>query len=153
MIIDVTPIFAAYFARNRGPVLGNPELRQAPNYGIDASWDGEMVNLALTFRSGSPYCCYQYGCHLNLTEGRRWDWLRRELSARSMDPPSRLRLRVTVTVEEGALFFDWSRPDSSRRGWYAFAQEIAYQYQVVVTERESGETGVAGPSKDVGLTG
>src|SRR5437879_3212853 len=34
--VDVTPVFAAYFARNRGPVPGDPDVRQPPDYAVSA---------------------------------------------------------------------------------------------------------------------
>src|SRR5262245_15441450 len=82
--VDVTPVFASYFARNRGPVPGDPEARQPPDYGVLASLDGDRIDLALTFRAGSAYCCYEAGCHLDLLTGKRWEWLRRELSVRGL---------------------------------------------------------------------
>jgi hypothetical protein len=57
MAIDVTPVFAAYFARNRGPDPINPDQRQTPNYGVVASLEGGVVSLEMTFRRGSAYCC------------------------------------------------------------------------------------------------
>jgi hypothetical protein len=131
---DVTPVFAAYFARNRGPVPGDPDARRPPDYGVSAHLDGAVVELALTFRAGSAYCCDQWGCHLNLHEGKRWEWLRRDLSARGVEVPPRLELQLAVVVEAGALFFDYRRPDRSRRGWYEFAPAAAQRYQVVVAE-------------------
>ena len=147
MGVDVTPVFAAYFARNRGPVPGDPEARQPPVYGVSASLDGGVIELSLTFRAGSAYCCCQWGCHLALYEGKRWDWLRRELATRGVPAPDRLELHLAVVVEAGALFFDWSRPEPSRRGrgWYAFAPHAAHRYQVVVSEGNSpdAESGTA----------
>lgn len=132
--VDVTPVFAAYFSRNRGPVPGAPDARQAPNYGVTASLDGSSIALTLTFRAGSAYCCTEWGCHLNLPPGKRWEGLRRELSARGLVPGERLELHLTVIIEPGALLFDWSRPDPTRRGWYAFAPGDAHQYHRVVAE-------------------
>jgi len=144
--VDVTPVFAAYFARNRGPVPGDPEARQPPDYFVSASLDGAVVDLALTFRAGSAYCCYEWGCHLSLYEGKRWDWLRRELATREVPIPARLELRLAVVVESGSLFFDWSRPEPSRRGrgWYAFAPVEGQRYQVVVAEGCSPDAGGEG---------
>jgi hypothetical protein len=135
--VDVTPVFAAYFARNRGPVPNTPDARQPPDYGVSASLDGGVIELALTFRAGSAYCCYEWGCHLNLYEDKRWEWLRRELSARGVEAPPRLELRLTVLVEAGALFFEFSRPDRSHRGWYDFAPAEERRYQHVVAERNN----------------
>jgi hypothetical protein len=132
----VTSVFAAYFARNRGPVPGEPEAKEPPDYGMSATLDGGTIDLSLTFRAGSAYCCYEWGCHLNLYEGKRWGWLRRELTARKVPFPDRLELRLTVIVETGALFFDWARPEPSLRGhgWYVFAPVGAHQYTVIVAE-------------------
>jgi hypothetical protein len=134
--VNVTPVFAAYFARNRGPVPGEPDAWQRPDYGVSASLDGRVIDLTLTFCTGSAYCCYEWSCHLSLYEGKRWDWLRRELAAHGVPVPARLELRLAVVVETEALFFDWSRPEPSRRhrGWYAFAPAEAHRYQVVVAE-------------------
>jgi hypothetical protein len=132
--VDVTPVFAAYFARNRGPVPGDPDTRQPPDYGVSATLDGGVLELALTFRAGSAYCCDQWGCHLNLSEDKWWEWLRRELSARGVEAPPRLELRLTVVVEAGALFFEFRRPDRSRRGWYDFAPAEEGRYQHTVAE-------------------
>ena len=125
----MTPVFAAYFARNRGPVLGDPNTRQPPDYGVSASLDGGMVELTLTFRAGSAYCCCEWGCHLNLYEDKWWEWLRRELSARGVEAPPRLELRLTVVVEAGALFFEFRRPDRcARLVRLRTAQESRYQH-------------------------
>jgi hypothetical protein len=132
--VDIAPVFAVYLARNRGPVPANPDVRQPPDYGVSARLHGAVVELALTFRAGSAYCCDQWGCHLDLYEGKRWERLRRELSARGIEVPSRLELRLTVVVEAGALFFDFGRPDPSRRGWYEFAAAVECRYQHMVAE-------------------
>lgn len=136
MAVDVTPVFAAYLARNRGLVPGDPDARRLADYGSSATLDGGVIDLTLTFRAGSAYCCYEWGCHLALHDGKRWDGLRRELAARGVRAPDRLQLRLTVVVEAGALFFDFWRPEPSARGrgWYAFAPEEGRRYQVVATE-------------------
>ena len=120
MAVDITPAFAAYFARNRGPVPGDPEARQLPDYGVSASLDGGVIDLTLTFRAGAAYCCYEWGCHLALSEGKRWGWLRRELGTCGVPVPDRLELRLSCVIEEGAVFFNLFRPDPARRNWYAF---------------------------------
>jgi hypothetical protein len=139
MAVDVTALFADRLARNRGPVPGDPEARQPPDYGVSATLDGGLINLDLTFRAGSAYCCREWGCHLTLYHGKRWDWLRRELAARGVSVPDRLELRLAVVVEAGALFFDFSRPEPSPRGrgWYAFTPADAFRYQMVVAEGSS----------------
>jgi hypothetical protein len=132
--IDVSPVFAAYFARNRGPVPGDPDSRQAPDYGVIANLNASSVTLTLTFRTGSAYCCCEWGCHLDLRAGQRWEWLRRELSANGLVPAERLQLHLALIVEPGTLLFDWSRPDPTQRGWYAFARADAQRYEVVIEE-------------------
>jgi len=92
------------------------------------------VALTLTFRAGLAYCCCEWSCHLNLRDGNPWEWLRQELSVCGLVPEERLGLRLAVVVEAGAQFFDWSRPDPTRRGWYAFAPAEAQRYEVVVAE-------------------
>lgn len=133
---DVTPVLTAYLARNRGPVLGNPDARQPPDYGVSASLEGSAVELTLTFRAGSAYCCCQRGCHLDLAEGTRWGRLRRGLSKRGLGAPPRLELRLAVVIEAGALFFDLSRPDPAHHGWYAFAAAESRRYEVVANEAD-----------------
>jgi hypothetical protein len=134
--VDVTPVLTAYLACNRGPVPGDPEARQSPNFGVSACLDGAVIDMTLTFRSGSAYCCCEHGCHLDLYDGKRWERLRRALSAHGLVPAPRLELRLAVVVEAGALFFDFSRPQPSRRGrgWYAFAPEDALRYETVIAE-------------------
>jgi hypothetical protein len=132
--VDVSPVLAALLARNRGPVPGDPDSRRAPDYGVTASLDGQSLALTLTFRAGSAYCCCEWGCHLDLHAGRRWERLRQELSAGGLVPAERLKLRLAVEVEAGALFFDWSRPDPARRGWYAFAPAGAQRNDYVLEE-------------------
>jgi hypothetical protein len=51
--VDIAPVFAAYLARNRGPVSGNPDVRHPPDYGVSARLHGAVVKVALTFRAGS----------------------------------------------------------------------------------------------------
>lgn len=134
MAVDLTPVFSDYLARNRGPVPGDPDARQPPDYGVSASLDGGFIELALTFRAGAAYCCSEWGCHLSASDNELWEWLRRELSARGAVAPPRLELHLTVVVETGALFFDFGRPDRSRRGWYDFAPAEERRYQLVVSE-------------------
>ncbi len=134
MAVDVTPVFVADLARNRGPVPGDPDSQQTPDYGVSAGLDGGVVELALTFRTGSAYCCSEWGCHLGCSDDTWWGWLRRELSARGVEAPPHLELHLTVVVEAGALFFDFRRPDRSRRGWYDFSPAQGHRYHHVITE-------------------
>jgi hypothetical protein len=134
MTVDVTSVFATYLAQNRGPDPKDPTGTRPSEYGVSAEWEDGVVRLVLTFLAGCVYCCMESGCHLSLFSTKRWEWLRRELSARGIQLPSRLTLMVEVVVEEGAIFFDYSRPDPKRRGRYAFAPVASQRYHYVVEE-------------------
>lgn len=134
MAIDISAVITALLAKNRGPDPYNPDVRQPPDYGIAATFDDGSIDLTFTFRSGSAYCCQEWGCHLGFTLGERWVKLREALSSRSIPVPDRLTLRLRCIVEDGALFFDFSRPDPGRRGWYAFAAVPPTHYEVSVVE-------------------
>jgi hypothetical protein len=143
MAIDLTAVFATHLARNRSPNPNNPEQHRPPDYGVVANLEGSTLDLELTFRRGSAHCCREHGCHVDLFEGRRWDWLRRELAERKVAVPARLELQLVVTIEEGAVFFDLSRPDPTRPGWYAFAPVKAHCYRVSISEAPiRGKSGV-----------
>ena len=131
---DVTPAIAACLARNTGPTVDNPAARQPPEYAVSAQLDGSVINLALGFRSGAAYCCYEWGCHLALHDGRRWEILRRELAACDVAVPEQMELRLAVTVEAGALFFDFARPLENRRGVYRLSPSDTVQYRCVAAE-------------------
>src|SRR5262245_26903435 len=96
-------------ARNRGPDPLNPDRRRAPDYGVAASLEGNTLAVVLTFRRGAAYCCMEWGCHLPLYKGRRWDQLHRTLGAHGVTAPPRLELRLSCVVE-GAVFFDLFKP-------------------------------------------
>ena len=108
MTVDVTSVFATYLAQNRGPDPKDPTGTRPSEYGVSAEWEDGVVRLVLTFLAGCVYCCMESGCHLSLFSTKRWEWLRRELSARGIQLPSRLTLMVEIVVEEGAIFFDYS---------------------------------------------
>jgi hypothetical protein len=137
LAVDVTPILAEYLTGNRGPDPADPEHQRPPNYGIVAALSGDALEVELTFRSGSAYCCLECGCHLALFNGKRWDGLRRRLAVDGVPAPSRLQLRLDCIVEDGALFFDFTRPHPGRHGWYAFAPVAAHRYQATATEAPS----------------
>jgi hypothetical protein len=140
MPIDVTPIFAEQLAGNRGPDPSDPKHRQAPAYGVTATLAGSVLSVELTFRSGSAYCCYEWGCHIHLFPlGKRWDGLRRLLAAHGIAAPQQMELRRTCVIEEGTLFFDFRKPDPTRRGWYAFAPVAAQRYHGTVIEAPSAD--------------
>jgi hypothetical protein len=132
--IDVSRILAEYQSRNRGPDPSDPDLRRRPDYGVAASLSDRVLEVVLTFRRGCTYCCYERGCHLDLMNGKRWSWLRQLLDAAGIVAPPQLELRFNGVIEEGAEFFDFARPDPTRRGWYAFAPAAAYGYEATAME-------------------
>ena len=129
MSIDVTPVIIAWLGRNLGPVLGQPEIRRPPEYGVGASFENATIHLTLTFRCGRAYCCAEPGCHLSLCDGKGWERLRQDLAEAELELPPRLELLLLTVVEPGALFFDLSQPDSMRRGWYAFAPATGHEFE------------------------
>jgi hypothetical protein len=131
---DVTAILAEYLAGHRGPDPADPDRRRRPDYGVTAGLVGNVLEVVLTFRRGCAYCCYEWGCHLDLTEGKRWDGLRRCLATAGIATPPQLEIRLACVVEDGAAFFDPARPDPARRGWYAFAPAVAYRYTATAVE-------------------
>ncbi|QDV32447.1 hypothetical protein [Tautonia plasticadhaerens] len=134
MRVDISGCLAAYLAGNRGLVPGAPDASRPADYGVSAILDGGVIRLTLTFRAGSAYCCRQPGCHLDIPEDGRWGRLRRALSADGLAPTSRLTIRLTILVEDGALFFDFSRPDPGCRGRYAFAPATGSKIEAVLVE-------------------
>lgn len=135
MVSDVTTALIELVSSNLGPGESGSNAREQPNNGLAASLEGDCLIMTLTFRCGRRYCCMEWGCHLPLHSGKRWDDLRRILSARQVDSPDPLRLHLTVVVEEGAEFFDRSRPDPDRRGSYAFRGAPAQRYEVSAVEQ------------------
>lgn len=134
MTVDITSIFADHLAGNRGPDPNDPEHRQRPNYGIIAKMASHVLEVELTFRRDSVYCCSEWGCHVPLRDGQHWGALRRRLAAHNIVVPPRMELLLTCVIEEGAIFFDFGKSDPTRRGWYAFAPAAAHRYQIRVVE-------------------
>ncbi|HZY90595.1 MAG TPA: hypothetical protein VFE78_37580 [Gemmataceae bacterium] len=147
MAVDVAGIVAEYLAGNHGLSPADPERRQTPNYGVVARLAGDVLEVELTFRSGSAYCCYEWGCHVALIDGKRWDGFRHLLAVHGIAAPPRLELRQTCVIEEGAIFFDFSRPDPTRRGWYAFAPVAAQRRQATAIEGPSPGEPSAAPDR------
>jgi hypothetical protein len=124
-------------ARNRGLDPLNPEGRQPPDYGVTATLEGSILDMVLTFRKGSAYCCMEWGCHLPLMDGKRWHGLRRAFAAHGVAAPPRLELRLTCIVEEGALFLRPPQTGPDPAGRYAFARVANHRYQVSASEAGS----------------
>jgi hypothetical protein len=135
--IDVTGIFTELIAGNGGPDPADPDRRQTPNYGIVATLAGYVLTVELTFRNGSAYCCHEWGCHVALIGGKRWDGFRQLPAAHGIAAPLRFELRWTCVIEEGAIFFDFCKPDPIRRGWYAFGPVQARRCQGTAMEASS----------------
>lgn len=132
---DLTTIIAEYLARNRGLDPDDPDHRQTPDYGIAAKLDGAVLEIALTFRRGAAYCCVEWDCHVGLRRGKRWTNLRRQLDDAGIAVAPRLELHGICMIEEGAIFFDFSKPDPDRRGWYGFAPvAMAWAYDIKYLE-------------------
>ena len=147
MANDVAEIFAEYLAGNRGPNPADPEHRQTPNYGVVATLAGDLLEVELTFRRGSAYCCYEWGCHVALIAGKRWDIFRQRLAAHGVAPPPQIELRWTCVVEEGAISFDFSKPDLTRRRWYGFVPATAQRWQATAVEAPGPEESVAATNR------
>ena len=56
------------------------------------------------------------------------------LAAHGIVAPPQIEVRMTCVIEEGAVFFDFMKPDPARRGWYAFAPAAAHRYQAKAIE-------------------
>jgi hypothetical protein len=134
MAIDVTSVLKELLAANRGPNPTDPETRQSPDYGVAASLEGTVLDVVMTFKKDRAYCCMEWGCHLALFDGRRWERLHEALAKSGVVAPPSLRLQLSCKIEEGAVFFDFSKPDQTRRRWYAFAPVAAHEYKVVTVE-------------------
>jgi hypothetical protein len=137
MAVDVTVILQELLAANRGPHPTDHETRQSPDYGVAATLEGNVLDVALTFKKDRAYCCMEWGCHLALFDGRRWEGLHEVLAESGVVAPPSLRLQLSCKIEEGAVFFDFSKPDRTRWGWYAFAPVAAHDYKVVTVEAGS----------------
>jgi hypothetical protein len=136
MTLDVTHVLEEMLARNRGPNPVDPDASQPPKYRVSASLEDNILDVVLTFQKDSVYCCMEWGCHLSLFDGKRWVNLRQALAAHDVVAPPSLQLRLSCVIEDGAVFFDYSKPDPTKKGWYAFAPVAMQKYQV-----SSGEAG------------
>jgi hypothetical protein len=134
MLIDVTEILTGLIARNRGPDPLNPGTARKPDYGIEASLERNVLSVELTFRRGAAYCCMEYGCHLALNNGRFWKEMRAGLASQGINISTRLDLRLSCVIEDGALFFNLARPDPIRLNWYSFEPAAAYHYDISARE-------------------
>lgn len=134
MEIDISPIIASHLANNLGPNPENPENTIHLNYGISASYKNGLIELELIFRRDAAYCCMEWGCHLGFLSGESWEKLRLALSAEIPTLPDKLTVHLKCIIEEGARFFDLSRPDPQRKGRFAFSASAAFTYDVTAIE-------------------
>jgi hypothetical protein len=134
MADDVSHVLSGIMARNRGPDPLDPEIRQQPNYGVAASLDGNVLSMVLTFRRGSAYCCYDWGCHLDLYNKKQWKKLREALALNGVSAPAQLLFKLSCVIEEGAIFFNMLRPDPVRKCWYEFEAVPAHHYEASTHE-------------------
>lgn len=137
MHADVSSALERLLSTNLGPAHEDAAARVAPDYGVTCLLSGSTLEVALTFRRGRAYCCMEWGCHLALLDGKRWTRLRDSFAAEGRTLPPRLRMRLTVTVEDGALFFDPFRPEPGHPGRYAFARSGEQRYEVETQEAPS----------------
>ena len=137
MAADVTLVLKELLAANRGLNPDDPETRRLPDYGVAASLEENVLDVVLTFKKDLAYCCMEWGCHLPLFDGQRWEKLREALAERGVAAPPSLRMQLCCKIEEGAIFFDFSKPDRNRRGWYGFVPVAAHDYNVVAVEAGS----------------
>jgi len=130
--LDISHVFDALGARQPADPH-SPEL-VVPRY--RAALAGLIVDITMTFVTGSRYCCVEWGCHLPLHDEDTWRRLRGALTAIGAAPEQPMRARMTIAVECGALCFDVSRPDPAQRGRYTFAAMQALDYQRWIDEAD-----------------
>ena len=137
MEIDISPVIVSLLSNNLGPSLENPEIKIQPNYGISASCENGLIELELIFRRDAAYCCMEWGCHLGFISGDSWEKFRLVLSAEIPILPDKLTAHLKCIIEEGARFFDLSRPDPQRKDRFAFYSAGPFRYEVSAIEGNS----------------
>jgi len=133
VVLDSTSIVKGILSGNKGPDPRKPDNRVLPNYGITASLDSDVLEIKLVFKSGSAYCCDEFDCHLSLFEGERWNKLRDAFNEKGIALQPRLKLKVVCAIEEGAMFYDLSKPKPVGVCEYAFepAEADGYEYEIL----------------------
>lgn len=140
MVKDVSEVFLSYLASNRGPDLDGNERTTTPEYGVSATLASNgVIDLTWTFRSGRPYCCDGWHCHLGLFDGERWTRLRQVATSQNVELPPLLTIHGTFIIEEGALFYDLSQPEAERvrRTFKATSSSYEYLDEAYEGDRES----------------
>ena len=134
MSTDISKALRTLLARSCGPYSAAADRDVPPDYGVEATLDGGLIIATLTFRSERAYCCMEWGCHLALFGTPRWDSLRELIEAGARERPSQIELRLTVIVETGSVFYDYSRSEPGHLGRFAFRRARAYSYEVETRE-------------------
>jgi len=104
---DISPYIHDMLSTN---LVHDPDQSRA-EYGVAATLDDATITMVFTFLRGRTYCCNNWGCHMELHPGHRWDKLRRILTAHDIALPEQLDLSIRTIVEEGA-FFETDQPDT-----------------------------------------
>src|SRR5262249_13760224 len=67
--------------------------------------DGSALDLVVTFRAGSRYCCCEPGCHVPFHSERGWAWLRHCMDCNGLEnQPLPVIRKFKGIIEPGALF-------------------------------------------------
>lgn len=61
------------------------------------------IDVTLTFKRDSRYCCAEPGCHLGLSKESQWFRLRKHVEEAGIAIPFPMTIHVMGVVEEGAL--------------------------------------------------
>ena len=120
MKTDLTDVFAEFFASNRGPD------GLCPDYGIRAAADSQQthdVELTVTFKTGSRYCCGEAGCHFS----RDWSRLRNIAAQSGITLGSPLTIRFHGVIEAGSTFTSTVNTGGPKKN-------DPYEYDVVFAE-------------------
>jgi hypothetical protein len=102
---QVAHVLRHMLTRNRR-ANGNPDY-----YGVDirhVSGDGRSFDLILTFKSGTRYCCWEWGCHLLLcgTPKLFWKRLHEGMAELGLALRGPLRIRRLACVIEAGAYMD-----------------------------------------------
>ena len=74
------------------------------NFGIQASLQGRIINVKLTFLAGERYCCSQPACHLELDENDGWERLRELLDENGIELTKPSVFKCEMAIRDGASF-------------------------------------------------
>lgn len=117
MPIDLTEVIERVLAGSLSPDPQRMGEKIPSRYGLSASLQNDLLRVELRFLNHSAYCCMEPACQ-PMREGKRWRSLRVAMAEYGLEAPKRLTMELRVAVQEGALFFDWTKPIPGRLGWY-----------------------------------